>query len=200
MARPREFDEEAALNAATECFWTRGYEATSTRDLAEKMGITGASLYNAFGDKRSLFLRALDRYVERGFEDRAARLEGGLPPRAAIQTFFDDVIERSVSDPERKGCLLVNSALDVGPHDLEFHRLIRKTLMQIEAFFCRCVEAGQLTGTISTAHSAKDLGRMLLAVLLGIRVLARSRPQREVLEGLLRPVASLLDAKQQTAR
>jgi TetR/AcrR family transcriptional repressor of nem operon len=195
MPRPREFDEAAALDAATACFWTRGYEATSTRELAAKMGIVGASLYNAFGDKRALFRRALDRYVDRGFGDRAARLERSLPPRAAIQAFFDDVIERTVNDPERKGCLLVNSALDVGPHDPEFHRLIRKTLKRVEAFFGRCVAAGQLNGTISTAHSAEDLGRMLLAILLGIRVLARSRPQRGVLEGLLRPVSALLDAK-----
>jgi TetR/AcrR family transcriptional repressor of nem operon len=195
MARPREFDEMAALDAATECFWTRGYDATSTRDLADKMGITGASLYNAFGDKRSLFRLALDRYVKTGFEARVARLEADFPPRMAIRMFFEDVIERSVNDPGRKGCLLVNSALDVGPHDPEFQRLIRKTLTRVEGFFCRCVEAGQRAGTISSAHPAKDYGRMLLAVLLGIRVLARSRPQRELLEGLLRPVATLLDAE-----
>ena len=52
MARPREFDETAVLEAAIQCFWSQGYEATSVRDLAEKMGITGASLYNTFGDKR----------------------------------------------------------------------------------------------------------------------------------------------------
>ena len=59
MARPREFDESAALDAAVDCFWREGYEATSVRDLAARMGITGTSLYNAFGDKRSLFRQAL---------------------------------------------------------------------------------------------------------------------------------------------
>ena len=54
MARPREFDEATVLEAAMHCFWAQGYEATSVRDLAAQMGITGASLYNAFGDKRSL--------------------------------------------------------------------------------------------------------------------------------------------------
>jgi len=81
MARPREFDETAVLEAAVQCFWARGYEATSVRDLAESMGITSASLYNAFGDKRSLYRRALDHYIAQSFADRVGRLEGHLPPR-----------------------------------------------------------------------------------------------------------------------
>ena len=64
MARPREFDEVTALEAAIECFWHRGYVATSVRDLADKMGISGPSLYNAYGDKRALFAQALDHYVD----------------------------------------------------------------------------------------------------------------------------------------
>src|SRR5277367_1717519 len=99
MARPREFNEAAVLDAAVQCFWTRGYEATSVRDLAERMGITGASLYNAFGDKRSLFRRALDHYLEQGFGDRVTRLEKQLPPREALAAFFAEVIERSLGDP-----------------------------------------------------------------------------------------------------
>ena len=75
MARPREFDEASALDAAMDCFWKDGYEATSVRDLAARMGITGASLYNAFGDKRSLFREVLQRYAERAMRERIARLE-----------------------------------------------------------------------------------------------------------------------------
>lgn len=67
MARPREFDEAVALDAAIQCFWSRGYEATSVRDLADAMGIAGPSLYNTFGDKRTLYRQALEHYVERGF-------------------------------------------------------------------------------------------------------------------------------------
>ena len=98
MARPREFEESDVLDAAVQCFWSRGYEATSTRDLAEKMGITGASLYNAFGDKRALYRRALDHYVEQSFGDRVGRFEGKFPPREAIGAFFKEIIERSLSD------------------------------------------------------------------------------------------------------
>ncbi len=70
MARPREFDESAVLNAATQCFWKQGYEATSVRELVERTGITAASLYNAFGDKRALYEKALDHYIEESVADR----------------------------------------------------------------------------------------------------------------------------------
>jgi TetR/AcrR family transcriptional repressor of nem operon len=75
MARPREFDETTVLEAAMNCFWTQGFEQTSVRDLAERMGITGASLYNAFGDKRSLYRQAFVHYLAQTVRDRVARLE-----------------------------------------------------------------------------------------------------------------------------
>src|ERR1700757_455817 len=123
MARPREFSEEAVLDAAVQCFWAHGYEATSVRDLIEKTGITGASLYNAFGDKRSLYQRALDRYVEDNVADRLKRCEQ-LPPREAISAFFAEIVRRSLEDQDRKGCMLVNAALDVAPHDPGFQRAV----------------------------------------------------------------------------
>ncbi len=193
MARPREFDETAVLDAAVYRFWMHGYEATSVRELAESMGITSASLYNAFGDKRSLFRRALAHYVETSFGARESRYEGNLRPREAIVAFFREIVERSVCDEERKGCLLVNSALEMAPHDPEFQRTIADVLVRVEAFFRRCVTAGQQAGEISTAQSADDLARLLLSTLLGIRVLARARPERTLLEGLMRPTLSLLD-------
>jgi TetR/AcrR family transcriptional regulator, transcriptional repressor for nem operon len=192
MARPREFDEEAALDAATAQFWSHGYEATSVRDLASVMGLTAASLYNAFGDKRALFERALERYVERGFRDRVRRFEHRLPPRDAIAAFFEEIVQMSVSDPHRKGCLIINSAMELAPHDKQFHRVLNGVLNEMEGFFTRCVTAGQKDGSIASDVSATDLGRALLASLMGLRVLARINPKREALEASARPVLALI--------
>jgi TetR/AcrR family transcriptional regulator, transcriptional repressor for nem operon len=193
MARPREFDETTVLEAAMNCFWAQGFEQTSVRDLAERMGITGASLYNAFGDKRSLYRQAFVHYLEKTVRDRVARLEQ-LPPATAIRTFFDEIIERSVSDTQRRGCLLVNAALELAPYDPEFQKLVAEEMIFIEGFFRRCVEAGQRDGSIPDTRTADDLGKVLLTVLLGIRVLARTRPQREVLEGAANGVMALFRA------
>jgi TetR/AcrR family transcriptional repressor of nem operon len=191
MARPREFDEATALEAAMNCFWAQGYELTSVRDLAQQMGITGASLYNAFGDKRLLYRQALHHYLEQTVRDRVARLER-LAPFAAIRTFFDEIVERSVTDKQRRGCMLVNSALELAPYDPEFQKIVAEEMIFIEAFFRRCIEAGQKDGTISAIRPAAELAKLLLSVLLGIRVLARTRPQRAVLEGAATGVIELL--------
>ena len=163
------------------------------RDLAEQMGITGASLYNAFGDKRSLYHQAFVHYLERTVHERVARLEK-LPPALAIRTFFDEIIERSVDDEQRRGCMLVNAALELAPYDPKFRQLVNEEMMFIEAFFGRCAASGQQNGSIDRTRTSDDVGRMLLSVLLGIRVLARTRPQRQVLEGAANAVLALLAA------
>jgi len=191
MARPREFDETTVLEAAMNCFWAQGFEQTSVRDLAEWMGITGASLYNAFGDKRSLYRRAFVYYLAQTVHDRVARLEK-LLPALAIRTFFDEIIERSVDDERRRGCMLVNAALELAPYDPEFRNLVAEEMVFIEAFFRRCIEVGQEDGSIADARPADELAKLLLSVLLGMRVLARTRPQREVLEGAGNGVLALL--------
>jgi TetR/AcrR family transcriptional repressor of nem operon len=192
MARPRAFDEDAVLDAATDRFWRFGYAATSVRDLGTAMGLSAPSLYNAFGDKHALFVRCLDRYLDNGLRKRVKRLEAMRSPRQAIETFLEEVVARSLSDP--RGCLLVNSALEVGPHDPEIGAVTAAELADIEGFFRRCIRAGQAEGTISRAHRAADLARMFLATVMGLRVLSRSRPDPALLRGAARQALALLDA------
>jgi TetR/AcrR family transcriptional repressor of nem operon len=192
MARPREFDEKTVLDAAVQCFWARGYEATSVRDLIEKTGITGASLYNAFGDKRALYQRALDHYVEDSLVDRIRRCEA-LAPREAIGAFFAEIVRRSLDDHQHKGCMLVNAALDVAPNDLGFQRIVAAVLIRIEQFFLGRINAGQADRTITRSLAAKTLAQHLLGVLMGVRVLARVRPERALLDGVVSGALALLD-------
>lgn len=194
MGRPREFDEATVLDAAMRRFWAQGYEATSVRDLAADMGITGASLYNAFGDKRTLYRRALDFYFQGSVRDRIRRLEGTLPPLDAIRAFFAEIVERSVTDAQCRGCLLVNSALEVKAEDNELRAAVAAEMVLIEDFFQRCAAAGQADGTVVDRLPPDTLAKLLLSVLLGLRVLARTRPQREVLDGAVSGALGLLDA------
>jgi TetR/AcrR family transcriptional regulator, transcriptional repressor for nem operon len=194
MARPREFDEGTVLGAAALCFWKQGYEATSVRYLVEQTGVTAASLYNAFGDKRSLYQKALNHYIERSVADRIRRCDA-LPPLRAIEAFFEEIVKRSLNDRERKGCMLVNAALDMAPHDPAFREVVAEVLVSIEAFFLACVRAGQADGTVTRSLSAETLAQNLLGVLMGIRVLARVRPERALLEGVAAPALALLNVE-----
>lgn len=190
MARPRSFDEDAALDAATGLFWRNGYAATSVRELGAAMGLGLPSLYNAFGDKHGLFTRSLDRYLDGSMRARIRRLDGASAPRAAIATFLEEIVARSLADP--RGCFLVNAALEVAPHDAKVRATIAGRLDELEGFFLRMVCAGQADGSIAGARPAEDLARLLLTTVMGLRVLARLRPEAEMLRGASRQALAAL--------
>jgi len=188
MGRARSFDETAVLDAATDRFWRHGYGATSVRDLGVAMGLGPASLYNAFGDKQALFARCLDHYLDANMRERMARLE---PGRAALAAFLEETVTRSAKDP--RGCLLVNSALEVAPHDPQIARVVADRLGELEAFFRRCVLAGQADGSICARRDADAMAALFITVVMGLRVLARGRPGRARLASAAGAALALLD-------
>ncbi|MFC4522314.1 TetR/AcrR family transcriptional regulator [Cupriavidus pinatubonensis] len=192
MARPRKFDQQTALTAAQDAFWARGYEATSTRDLTTAMGMTQPSLYNAFGDKRSLFLQVLDFYLDHNLRERTSRLSKLPSPAAAISGFFAESIARSLADPEHRGCLLVNTALEVTAQEPELRQKVSEEFERMRSFFRDRLVAAQLSGEISAAGPVEDAASQLLALVLGVRVLARTAPDRLLLESAVRPALASL--------
>ncbi len=124
---------------------------------------------------------------------RIKRLERSLPPKRAARAFVEEIIARSLSDRDRRGCFLINSALEVAPHDRELGAAIAARLSEIEGFFRRCLTKARAEGELSDAQNPDDLARLLLGVVLGIRVLARSKPDRKLLKGAARPALALLD-------
>ncbi|MGP9765242.1 TetR/AcrR family transcriptional regulator [Halomonas sp. AOP13-D3-9] len=191
MARPRLFNEEEVLDAAMRCFWSRGFNATSLRELVTETGLTGASLYNAFGNKRALYQRVLGRYLANSVHDRIHRCEK-LPAVEAIETFFSEIIQRSLNDPDCKGCMLVNAALEITPQNPELQSVVQAELAKIGTFFRQQVDVGQKDGTINSTLSAESLGHHLLGVLMGLRVLARVQPDETLFNGIVRSVLTLL--------
>jgi len=196
MGRPREFDEQAVLAAAGEIFWTKGYEGTSTRDLTAGTGLSHSSLNGAFGGKGGLYLKALEQYLDRTLRERITRIEADHTGVAAVAAYFDEIVARSVADPLHRGCMMVNTAIEASADDAEFQRVVAAETVQIEAFFHRCVTAGQAAGQISTAEPARDLARQLLSVLLGLRVLARVRPDPDLLAAVARSAVATLGPAQ----
>jgi TetR/AcrR family transcriptional repressor of nem operon len=190
VPRPREFDEDVALDAAMRRFWADGFAATSVRDLGDAMGLGQASVYNAFGGKRALFIQCLDRYLDANMRARIARVEKSVPPRKAIEAFLTEIVERSLES--RLGCLLANAAQEVAPHDPEIAEVIAERLGELEAFFRRCVIAGQGDGSIASDVDPTDAARLLLTTVMGLRVLARGFPNRAVLEGAARQALTVL--------
>ncbi len=192
MARPKSFNETEVLDAAIDCFWRQGLKSASIRDLAEQMGIAGPSLYNTYGCKRELFAKALERYADCRLRPHLAELERDKPPRAAILAFFSELIEKLSGDRPDRGCLIVNTAMEAPPEDAELCAAIAAYLSELQAFFLRNLKAGQADGSVPDHISAGDMAQMLMALLLGLSVIARTRPDREALEAAIRPAFQLL--------
>ena len=182
MARTKEFEPERALERATDLFWERGYEATSLRDLLEAMGIGQGSFYGTFGDKRALFLAALDRYQEAAEASAVATLEDGSP-KEAIRAFFGGMVEVLAGQEEpRRGCFLANSAVELAPHDAEVGVRISRYVRLLEDAFERTVRRGQAMGEIDARRDSRALARSLVSSSLGVRVLAKTSADRSTLE------------------
>jgi TetR/AcrR family transcriptional repressor of nem operon len=111
----------------------------------------------------------------------------------AIAQFFAEIVEHSVNDRQRKGCFLVNSALEIAPHHAQCRAVIAWQFQGIEGFFARRILAAQAEGTVPLHLDAGDVAKLLLGVLLGVRVLARTNRSRSALEGVVRPALALLD-------
>ncbi|MEM7225063.1 MAG: TetR/AcrR family transcriptional regulator [Pseudomonadota bacterium] len=192
MPWEKQFDSEAALEAAMKAFWARGYEATSMQDLTERMGINRASLYATFGNKHSLFLAALRRYDQHHRAEYLAGLAARHTPKAAILTTFDNVIHEATENGARDGCLLVNTALELSPHDPKIAAVVGQALSEVEVFFRERVAAGQATGEIPAHLDAAETARALLGLFMGLRVLTRSRPEPALLRAIARQAEALL--------
>ncbi len=192
MARPREFDETAVLDAATNLFWRRGFEGASTRDLAEAMGLTMASLYNAYGDKRSLYRLVLDRYASNALSWCGSTLEQGPTALDALERFFEAIGREALSDEAQRGCLVVNAGLETAPHDPEFGDAVAQVFDRIKSLFRACIARGQAEGSITRTLSAEELAGLLLGMMLGLRVVARTKPEASLVRGMVDAAAVVL--------
>ena len=114
-----------------------------------------------------------------------------LPPREAVVAFLSGIVTRSFED--QRGCLLVNTAVELAAHEPALAAVVNARLAELEGFFARCIRRGQVDGSIAGHRDADDLARLFVASVLGLRVLARSRPDQDVLRGIARQALSLLD-------
>ncbi len=189
----KSFDEEQAVDQAMQVFWLKGFDSASITDLLRGTGLNKGSLYNAFGGKRQLFVRTLEKYDRERRQALLAQLEAGDDPVAAINGFLCATVESSVADPERKGCFLVNTALDVAAQPEDVQALVVNGLREIEAFFRRCIEVGQARKVLRSDINPTDTAKALLGVAVSIRVLGRGVYTEESLHTLVAEARRLFE-------
>lgn len=184
MARTKEFEPLVALDAATELFWRKGYEAASMRELLDAMGIGRGSFYDTFGDKHALFLSALDRFQEaRTSWVEEVLLGDGL---GGIEAVFRRSLDGLFQFRPPRGCLLANSAVELAPHDPEVAARISDYIRRSRDSFEGALERARDRGEIHSDSDPRALAGFLVNTLHGLRVLARAGADRETLEDAVR--------------
>lgn len=183
MARPREFDLDAALDRATDLLWSKGYEATSLDDLCEATGLSRSSLYATFGSKRNLLLRSVDRYVERRTPSIAAILAQG-PVRDAFAALLRQFIDQIVAGSGRRGCFIGNCAAELPRDDRAAMARVRQGLGRTEATFRAALARAKERGELPPKTDVGALARFLTAGTQGLRLVGKVNPDRAVLEDI----------------
>lgn len=178
MARPREFDETAAVEKAMHAFWEHGYEATSTQDLCEATGLGRSSVYNTFTSKRTLFRRSLAHYTSTQLGKRQAVLDGPGTAAERLAAVLDQAIEDDV-DQRRRGCLVVNTLAELGLPDDEVGAALRDDTDRNLVMFAECAREGVLDGSLRDGLDPADVAEFLLSTTSGLRVMARRGASRE---------------------
>lgn len=173
MPWEKSFCTEEVLERAAVVFWAKGYEGATMSDLIKGMGINKGSLYNAFGCKKELFKRVLTRFNREHQRPNLQQLENLDDPVLAITTLFDVVITQGVTDTEKKGCLIINTALEIPNHDEDVGDIVRAVIDELEQFFLRMIQLGQARSTISSDLNPTQTAKSLVSMLVGIRVLSR---------------------------
>ena len=174
MARPRTFDEHEVVAAARDEFWERGYAATSVDDLTAATGLGKGSLYGAFGDKHTLYLRALDDYISSSLGEVRASLRD--PKRSAYERLAGHIRGQAkalVADKDRRGCLMAKSAAEMGATDKEVARRVRKWLDAYQRDIAEAIRVAQRDGDIDPDADPDELALLILALLRGAEALRK---------------------------
>ncbi|MEY8755376.1 TetR/AcrR family transcriptional regulator [Peribacillus frigoritolerans] len=191
MARSKEFDEKAVLRKAMELFWAQGYEKTSMQDLVDHMGIHRRSIYDTFGDKRSLFLASLNHYEELIVNEMERIISSTSSIKQTIRDVFNFVLNSIEQYP--KGCLSVNAAIELSLLDKEIGRIVTKMFNRTEDMFNNLIKRGQTSGELSKEIDSDNTSRFLHNNLVGIRVLIKTNYNKKELEGIITLALSVLD-------
>ncbi|SCA56531.1 conserved hypothetical protein [Candidatus Terasakiella magnetica] len=173
MPWEKSFDVDEALDRAANVFWMKGFEATSMSDLIKGMGINKGSLYNAFGSKKELFKRVLIKFEEDHQKPALQQLRDIDDPIKSISTLYDWVIAQSMADKEKKGNLIINTALEMPNHDEDIREIVKSAINRLERFFREMVDLGKERGSIPDHIDPDEAAKSLVSLTVGVRVLAR---------------------------
>ena len=193
MARPCAYDRDDLLRCATALFRERGFAGTSVDDVVQASGVSRSSLYSAFPDKNALFLAALEHYLDTVTHAKLERLARGEKAAPAIRRFLLNIAEeRQSPNAPAHGCLLTNTAVEIGAGQEKVAECIRLAFARLERALGARLEAAYHQGDLSAGTDAQQFARHLMALVQGLRVMTRlgmePRVARDAVRSALAPL------------
>ncbi|MDR6968087.1 TetR/AcrR family transcriptional repressor of nem operon [Flavobacterium arsenatis] len=192
MARTKVFDENDVLDKAMNLFWQKGYNATSAQDLVDNLGISRSSLYDTYGDKHSLFVKALKQYRKERVDPVLQEADVVEDVEAYIRFFFESVQKEALSDNSSKGCFIINSVVELAPVDSEIAGIANSIMNDTEEALCKVIKKGQDTGVFTTKFSARSLARFVFNSLNGLRVTVKFDADKKMFDDIVNVCLSAL--------
>lgn len=193
MARTKDFDEQDVLKKAIQLFSRKGYAATSMQDVVETLGISRSSLYDTFGDKHQLYLKALKAYRQENIKQLESQIEKASSMKEAIRDLLEATVKDLLQDRQQKGCLLTNAGVELASQDRDVRAIVCQGEQQIEQLFLQALTKGQESGEIPTKQSAQSLARFLSITIKGFQVAAKSNRDPTFFEDIIRIAVNALD-------
>jgi TetR/AcrR family transcriptional repressor of nem operon len=168
----KSFDPDRALLRAVDVFWSRGYAAAGLGDLLAAMGIARKSLYDTYGSKRQLYLRALEAYSIQQVATMRATLDAPGSPRSRLRRLLRER-QHGFPQPGSRGCLLGGAAAQAPAEDVELQAALRRHFRRIEDLFCDALGRAKAAAELAAGAEPRALARLLVAALQGLAVLGR---------------------------
>ena len=193
MARPKEFDQDQALQKAMEVFWSRGYEAASIRDLVEHMGINRQSLYDTFGDKHALYLKALERYQEVETRKVIELLEGNSSVKKALRQLFSGVAAGSLCQGQQRGCLMGNAMSELAGRCKATAARTSSNMAAVEGALYRALLRGKKSGELTEVRDPRAVARFLCSSLQGLVLMAKATGDHKALGDVVKVTLSVVE-------
>jgi TetR/AcrR family transcriptional repressor of nem operon len=194
MGRKLEFSREKALHTAMESFWAKGYEQTSMRELAQRLGLHLGSVYNALGDKERVFEAALKLNFEQEVLPRLKILQDSPDPLKAIEHVVTTVMEECTGERPAPGCFFCNSLLEIANINEGITKLLHDYIQQTDDIFTACVARAQKQGQIPASRDPRQYAQFVTSSLLAMRAMAKLKLPadaiRNVREATLRALAA----------
>ena len=193
MPRPKEFNPDDAIEKAMQVFWHKGYEATSMEDLLSAMDLNRGSLYDTFGDKRQLFLKVIDRYCATFPDAKFSLLDQPGPALPTLRRFISGMIEGGLADPQRRGCLVSNTVMELSPHEKEIAGRLRLALKMAEDTFFRVLTRAQQQDELQKGQDPRTLAQFLVTMIQGVIVMIKAGAPADEVKQAAEIALSIID-------